>query len=176
MSPPILLFEHPLVRALAIEGQGRAGPHRFLRLEMGDWVNVVAITADRELVLVRQHRWGIGAETLEIVGGLVDPGETPTHAALRELREETGYGGDLVEMGWVWSNPAIQSNRTWLFAVDPARLLGAPEPDETEDIEVVLRPLATLPTLLDSGEISHSLAVVALQRWWIRFNCSSGGR
>ncbi|MCB9765280.1 MAG: NUDIX hydrolase [Alphaproteobacteria bacterium] len=137
---------------------------------MPDWVNVVALTEDDRLVLVRQHRFGIDQETLEIPGGCVDPGETPAEAAVRELREETGYGGGaLAPMGVVWSNPAIQDNRTWLFAMRGARRLGAPElgPGE-QDLRVELRPRAALPGMLERGAIDHALAVVALQRFLLR--------
>jgi 8-oxo-dGTP pyrophosphatase MutT (NUDIX family) len=62
-------------------------------LESSDWVNVVALTADERVVLVRQYRFGTEEIGLEIPGGLVDPGETPLEAARRELREETGLEG-----------------------------------------------------------------------------------
>lgn len=164
-----ILFEHALLRAVAFQAETPAGPRPFLRLELADWANVVAVTPAGQLVLVRQHRWGIGRETLEIPGGIVDPGETPAEAAVRELREETGYGGGtLVPMGSVWSNPAIQTNRTWLFAVEGAVRVGDPRPDETEALTVELHPLADLGRLLEAGTVDHALAVVSLQRYLLR--------
>src|SRR5436190_24104363 len=60
---------------------------------------VVALTEGDHVVLVREFRPGLEAELLELPGGVVDDGETPAEAAGRELLEETGYAGDLVEVG-----------------------------------------------------------------------------
>jgi 8-oxo-dGTP pyrophosphatase MutT (NUDIX family) len=164
-----VLFEHPLLRAVAFGANTPAGMRPFLRLEIDDWVNVVTVTADDRLVLVRQHRWGIDRSCLEIPGGVVDPGETPAEAARREVLEETGYGaGTLVPMGFVWSNPAIQTNRTWLFALTGTEKVAEVALDATEDIAVELHDLDTLPELLRSGRIDHVFAVVSLQRFLLR--------
>ncbi len=169
MSERRVLFEHPLMRAVTFQAETRAGPRPFLRLEIDDWVNVVPVTTEGELVLIRQHRWGIERETLEVPGGVVDPGERPEQTARRELEEETGYGGGrLVEMGFVWANPAIQNNRTWLFALEGVEPVGPQRFDDTEDITVERHPLAELPRLLAEGAVVHAYAVVALQRYLLR--------
>ena len=162
-----VIFEHPILRAVGSPVQTSEGVREYIRLEISDWVNIVGITEDGHVILVRQHRHGIDAETLEIPGGCVDPGEAPADAAARELREETGYGdGVWRSLGWVWSNPAIQNNRTHLFLAEGLRPIGAPQlgPGEA-DLKVELRPAADVAGLLRSGEVNHSLAVVALQRW-----------
>jgi len=82
----------------------------FYVVEAPDWINVVPLTEDQRVVFVRQFRFGANALTLEIPGGMCDEGELPRVSALRELREETGYEtADLVDLGWVHPNPAIQS-------------------------------------------------------------------
>ena len=57
-------------------------------LEYPDWVNVIAITADGQFVFVRQYRYGLGIDSVELCAGVAEPGETPEQALARECREE----------------------------------------------------------------------------------------
>lgn len=72
--------------------------HPYYALSLPDYVCVVALTNARRLVLVRQYRPAVEELTLELPAGHVDPGETPEHAARRELLEETGYSCDRLEL------------------------------------------------------------------------------
>src|SRR5579859_5168356 len=95
-----------------------------------DWVSVVPVTKDGDFVLVRQYRIGIDAPTLEIPGGVIDDGQEPAFAALRELREETGYGGGtLVSLGATQPNPALQNNWHHMFLADGVERVGETEFD-----------------------------------------------
>lgn len=139
----------------------------FYYLSTADWVNVVATTADRDIVLIRQYRHGSNEVTLEIPGGIIDPGETPLEAAARELTEETGYVARSFRIiGRVRSNPAIIDNWTWTVLATDAVATGLNGPDEHEDIAVELRPLESIDDLLRSGAITHALVVDAFM--WYR--------
>jgi 8-oxo-dGTP pyrophosphatase MutT (NUDIX family) len=134
-------------------------------LRSADWVNVVALTPDDQVVMVRQYRFGIEEVTLEIPGGIVDPGESPLVGARRELREETGYDcASVTSLGSIAPNPAIHRNRLHTFLAEGCVLAAAQEQDPGEDIEVELCPLAEIDGLLASGAISHALVAVAFHK------------
>jgi ADP-ribose pyrophosphatase len=145
-------------------------------IDAAPWVNVVATTPRGEVVLVRQERHGIEPPTLEVPGGMVDPGEDPAAAGVRELREETGYAGSApVPLGWVHPNPAIQANRTFTYLVADAVPAGAPDPQDDEELEVVVVPLPVARDLVARGEITHALSVAALYLFELRADLRGHG-
>ena len=98
---------------------------------------MVPLTEDQQVVFVRQFLFGTNALTLEIPGGMCDEGEQPRASALRELCEETGYEtSDLVDLGWVHPNPAIQSNRCHTLLAKNIVRVGDPTPDGDEAFEI----------------------------------------
>jgi ADP-ribose pyrophosphatase len=128
-----------------------------------DWVNVVALTPDQRIVLVRQFRFGIDGFSLEIPGGVMEKGEDPVMAGLRELREETGYVGAPARLlGSVHPNPAIQSNRCHFVFVEQATAATEMEWDADEEIEVTALPIDDVLALAHSGGITHGLVLDAL--------------
>lgn len=137
--------------------------HPYWRIEADDWVNVVAVTPDAQIVMVRQWRQGTREITLEIPGGIVDPGESPAAAAARELLEESGYAGDtLVPIGALSPNPALFTNTVSTFWVQDVRRVAEIANHGDEETEVELVPLADLDRRVRAGDISHALVIAAL--------------
>lgn len=131
-------------------------------IESSPWVTVVPITADDEIVFVRQYRHALGQVGLELPGGYVET-DDPIEDAKRELLEETGYGaGSWRLMRSVAPNPAILNNWNHWVIADGVEKVAEPEPDEGEDLVVVKRPASDIPEVLGSGEIYHALHVGAL--------------
>jgi ADP-ribose pyrophosphatase len=133
----------------------------FFVLDAANWVNVVALTPENEVVLVEQYRHGTDSLTLEIPGGCLDPGDlSPQAAARRELEEETGYStDDWVELGCNDPNPAILSNRCYTYLARNVRLAKAQALDSMEEIAVHKVPLTEIPRLIRERKISHSLVI-----------------
>lgn len=150
-------------------------PGSYTVLHAPSWTNVVALTEDDRVVLVEQYRHGTDSVTLEIPGGVVEPGEEPAAAVVRELLEETGYSGESpVLLGTVHPNPAIQDNACTTWLVRGARRVAEPDPDPGEHLAVHTVSSGEIPGLLLSGRITHSLVVAAFH-WWALFESAPGG-
>jgi 8-oxo-dGTP pyrophosphatase MutT (NUDIX family) len=135
---------------------------RFHVLESPDWVNVIAITPEQKIVLIRQYRFGTKSVSLEIPGGLISPGENPKETAVRELEEETGYRPGRIELiGKVRPNPAILDNTCYTVLIEEAEPTGEMDLEPGEDISVELKPLDEMADLIKRGEIDHALVLNA---------------
>ena len=133
-------------------------------IETGTWVNVVALTKEREVILEKQYRHGAGQVMLEIPAGVMDEeDESPLQAAKRELLEETGYTSDqFIEIGKVYPNPATHNNLTYSFLALDVEKVGQQSLDETEEIEVSLIPFDELIELAREGGLPQALHISAL--------------
>ena len=160
-------------RIFTLKKEGYRSPrtgkaHDFFLLDSSDWVNIIPLTADGRVILVKQYRLGTKDFSLEIPGGMLDQGEPPAGAAVRELLEETGCAGDEpVLLGIVHPNPAIQTNRCYTYLVKNVVFKALPKQDSTEDIEVQSAPLPDIPRLILEGKITHALVIAAFYWYYV---------
>ncbi len=144
--------------------------HDFYIIESNDWVNIIPLTVNHEVVMIQQYRHGSREVTLEIPGGLVETADTPRKAAARELAEETGYRAKKwTKIGVVNPNPALFNNRCYTFLAEDIREVSEPSPDQTEDIEVVLIPLSKIPGFILEGKIDHAMVIIAFTHYFFRY-------
>jgi len=141
--------------------------HDMFVIRTLDWVQIVATTADDQLIMVRQYRQGSREFSLEIPGGVVssvDP--DPADTAARELREETGYQpGELRSLGDMSPNPALFANRLHTFVATNCVHVGELIQDAGEDLEVVLIPVGEIDARIRRGEIDSAQVLAGLGRW-----------
>ena len=140
--------------------------HDFYVVHLADAVHVIALTSENELLLVRQFRAASGRDSLEVPGGLIDPGEDPLEAGARELMEETGYQGDSAQLvGTLWSNPSLVTSRTTTIVIRNVRQVAEPRLDQTEELTLERVPAGDVLSLIQEGLIDHALVVAGLL-WW----------
>lgn len=134
--------------------------HTFFVIECPDWVNVIALTKEKDVVLIEQYRQGIEEITLEIPGGMIDADENHEDAAKRELLEETGYSSNkIVYLGKSRPNPAIQNNWMHHYLALDCEKTGETDFDEHESVITKLVRLDKIESLITSGAITHSLVL-----------------
>ena len=135
----------------------------FDLIQCVNWVNVIAITKDQKIVFIKQYRHGTDAVTVEIPGGAVNHNEDPRLAAERELIEETGYtSSNWKHLGRVDANPAFMSNQCDTYLALDCEKTHDQEFDPFEEIEVYLRDVKDIRSMVTSGEITHSIVISAL--------------
>lgn len=130
-------------------------------------VAVVPLTREGEVVCVRQHRYALGRVTLEIPAGKFDYlGEDHCEAALRELREETGYTpGKLTDIGPLATSPALLTEIIYIYLAEDMTQ-GEWDPDEDEFLEIVKIPLEDMVDMILNGEIQDAKTQAAVLKVW----------
>ncbi len=143
--------------------------HNFYIIDFPNWVQIIPITPDDRLVLVRQYRHGCGQIFLELPGGLIDKDDlSPDKTAKRELLEETGYlEKDLSLLTSTYPQPAVLNNMGLTYLTMGVKKVTEPNLDAAEDIEVCLVELQRIPEMIRDGEINHGQTVMALSLYFL---------
>ena len=134
-------------------------------LEMHDWVNIVALTPDEKILVVKQFRLGSQTVTSEMPAGVMEAGETPQEAAMRELAEETGYTtDDWTYLGWVEPNPAFQNNHCHQFLARNVVRTQAVQQDDGENVEYCEMTLDEVKAEINAARMRNSLSLLSVSR------------
>ena len=161
------IYEGRVVNLRVDTVETRSGTHQFEIVEHAGAVVVIAQPAPDEIVLVRQYRHPLGAMTWEVCAGGIDPGETPEAAAIRELREETGFRARAMRRLWsAYSAPGFCSELLHFYHTDTYDI-GEPEPDAEEEIEIATFPLDRVRAMIERDELRDAKTQIAVL-WALR--------
>lgn len=139
----------------------------FYVLEYPDWINVIAITEESHFVFVRQYRYALDLDSIELCAGVIEQGETPEEGARRELLEETGFGGgEWQEIMTIGQNPSTCSNWTHCFLATGVKKLQEQHLDRTEDIDVMLLTRDEVLEMMRSGQLKQALMLAPLWQYF----------
>ncbi|HEY9550873.1 MAG TPA: NUDIX hydrolase [Prevotella sp.] len=140
-------------------------------LEYPDWVNVIALDREGNMILERQWRHAAGIVSTEICAGVIEKGETPLQAAQRELLEETGYaGGNWAHFMTIMPNPSTMTNTCHCFIATNVERISNQHLDETEDIEVLFVPRSEVYTMLQEGQFHQAMMAAPLWKFFADTN------
>jgi len=145
---------------------GRINPEYWV-LEFPDWVNVIAITKDGDMVMVRQYRHALGVTEYELCAGVMEEGETPLQSAQRELLEETGFGGgEWTEYMNICANPSNHTNMAHTFLAVGVERITEQHLDATEELTYHVMPQEQVLEMLQRGELMQALMAAPLWKYF----------
>lgn len=147
----------------------------FVMIDSPNWVNIVPVTKNQEVVLVKQFRHGVNDFTLEIPGGLISNAEDPAKAATRECLEETGWGSksEPVFTGKNYPNPAFMNNTCYSYAWFNCEKLSEQNLDGNEEIEVVKVPIKEISKYIDEFKIQNALVLTGFMFFFLKYGFNS---
>lgn len=159
------LSDHPYFKARKEAYKLESGKvvDPYFLVDLPTCVNIVGVTEDNKILMVRQYRHPIGAYSMEIPGGFIDANEEPETAAKREAVEETGYEFSSIKyLGKTAPNPGVLTNFVHMFLATGGKKLKEQALDANEEIEIFKFSFDEVRSMLLKGEIVQSLHALSL--------------
>ncbi|MBD3299780.1 MAG: NUDIX domain-containing protein [Candidatus Moranbacteria bacterium] len=158
------VYQHSTIlkvrKDLVVKPDGEKG--KYSVIERPDTVAIVAKDKDDYVYMIKQWRYPVGREFLEVPLGLVEQKENPKTAAKRELKEETGVlAKEIIKIGETFGSPGLMTNKTHIFATFNFEV-GEQNLDPTEKIKVEKIKYAKIKEMIKNGEINNSPTLVSL--------------
>lgn len=136
-------------------------------VKAGEAVEILAITNDNKVLLVKQERTAIKKEVLGLPAGIIDKGEKPEHAAIRELEEETGYKArNVTFLRKMYTSCGYSDELIYVFYAENLEKTKQ-HLDKDEFLDVIEIPIQTLKEMLDKNEIITASSIIALMHYFI---------
>jgi ADP-ribose pyrophosphatase len=164
-----IVFERSVynIEELYCKHPAKQQEYNFTVMNTPDWVNIVALIEEDTFLMVEQHRLGINEITIETPAGIIESGETPEQAALRELQEETGYStNNLIPLKSLKANPAIMNTNIHFFAAERCFSVSKQKLDDEEDINIKILNRSELNEKFKNGILNHSIIITAIQLYY----------
>lgn len=137
----------------------------YFVVNVPNWTNIIIATDREELIMVKQYRQATQTFTIEPAGGLIDEGETPLQAAIREMQEETGYTSNQISLlSEVFPNPALQPTKAYFYLAENASPTTSKNFDAFEDIEIVVLPKQDVLSMLQNNQFTNGVQVGAIYK------------
>ena len=146
----------------------------YIVIQVPSFCNVFMVTANEEVVMVKQYRHAAGIETLELPGGMIEQHEDPRLAAIREMTEETGYSTEHIDLLFsVNPNPPLENNRAYFYLATNVQSNRPTNYDAFEDMDIVLLSKTDFMQKLLAHEFKHGTQIgamyaAAIQLGWLQ--------
>ncbi len=146
---------------------GQIRPYSYVKIKQG--VCILPFYQGK-IALSREYRYPISSYQWQLPGGIIDPGETPLVAGMRELREETGLiatAEDMIDLGWFYPSYGSTNEQIYLFAAHVREQVN-PEQEVSEVMDLYFKSEDEIRQMIAHNEFCHAAGLAALLKYWTK--------